>query len=66
MGKIGPANRILRGIGGVASLAVAFLVTGTVFQVILVVLGGSLVLEGLTGFCPMTYLRNRAALKKQA
>ncbi|MBI2849893.1 MAG: DUF2892 domain-containing protein [Chloroflexi bacterium] len=51
---------------GAAGLAIAFLWASGVLQIVLWALGGILLLEGLTGFCPLTYLRRRAASKKGA
>lgn len=60
-GKIGRANRIARAVVGAAMLAVAFLAVGGALQVVLWVVGAITLLEGLTGFCPLTYMRRRSS-----
>lgn len=63
-GRIGTTDRIIRSIGGAVAVAVAFLWVSGVWQIVLWVVGGSLLLEGIFGFCPMTYWRRRSVNKK--
>lgn len=61
--NMGTADRIIRGIIGIALLLVALFVLGGAWQIVLIVLGGILIGTALSGFCPL-YLPFHISTKK--
>ena len=50
--NVGPLDRILRVVGGIALLMLGMLIAEGTFQVVFIILSIPLLFSGITGFCP--------------